>query len=126
MLLYQIILFFIFILDNYATLDNVEINVAILSFDSTITVNFYLFVGILVSIYTAVILIGISVLESGLSDPSLQKLNKFVRLLFIFGLMFIPIAYYLQFLNNFSIIIEIVIFAVYLLEGLFEIGVDSE
>lgn len=125
-LLYQLILFLLFILDNYASLDNVSVHVSILAFDTTFTINFYLFLIILGAIYTGLILAGISVVDSGLSDPSLNKLGKFLRLSFIFAILFIPIAYYVQFINELGIIIEIVIFAIYLLEGFYNLGVDNE
>jgi hypothetical protein len=125
-LLYQIILFFIFILENYASLDEIPIHIVILSFDTTITLNLYLVLGILAVIYGALILLGINFVGSGLSDSSLNTAGKFIRLFVIYAILIISTSYYLQFLVEISIIIQIFIFAIYLLEGINEIGASSD
>lgn len=125
-LIYQIILFIIFIIEKYASLDNIPITVSILTFETTITINLYALVGILALIYGALILFGVNVLGSGLSDSSLDKLGKFIRILFIYAILIIPVNYYLQFIGLASTIIALIVFFIYFLYGLNEMGVDSE
>lgn len=124
-LLYQIILFLIFILENYATLDKISVHVVILEFDTTIVINFYLLVSILALIYGGLVLLGINVLGSGLSDSGLNKMSKFLRLIFIYLILSVASFYYFQFIYNFTIIIQIIILAIYLLFGLYDIGSEQ-
>lgn len=124
-LLYQIILFFVFILENYNTLDNIEILIEVGTFSTNITINLYVVLGVLAVIYGALILLGVNVVGSGLSDSSLTTMGKFIRLFLIYSILIIATSFYLQFLTGIGAIIQIFIFAVYLLEGINEIG-DSE
>lgn len=124
-ILYQIILFFLFILENYTNLDNIEISVIVGTFEQDITINLYLVLGVLGIIYGALILLGVNVLGSGLSDSALKTFGKFLRLFIIYSILLIGTSYYLQFLVDYGVLVQIFIFVVYLLYGIYEIGTSE-
>lgn len=125
-LFYQLILFFFFLLENYTNLDEIEIMIDVNNEQNTITINLYTVLIGLGVIYTLLIAIGIQVVGSGLSDSALNTLGTFVRLSVIYSVLLFSTTFYLQFLFQLGVIIQIFIFAIYLFKGFNDIGEYKE
>lgn len=113
----QIVLTFLFILENVNNLDEIEYSFAIGEDEFSFTLNIYTALLVIAIVCGIVMLASINVFGGGLNTEGTKTLSKFVSMIALLGVLSLGTSYYLLSITTIGLIMNLFIIMVYVLQA---------
>lgn len=112
-ILFQVITFFIFLVDNINTLSSIEYTFDFGGTPYTLDLDLYAFLVLLGIIFAVTLIASISILGIGFNDEGTKTITKYLSFIIMYILFSISLAFYFTYLGVGFAIIEFLIVIVY-------------
>lgn len=124
----QYMFLFVFLADNFTTLNHIHYSYSLGGSTEVLTVNFYAILGFVFVLGGIIILSGLSLFGSGLSDNAQKTLSKLVGGVAILAILAVSSSFYILHLGSIGVFIEflfVIIHGVGILQGITDSGGDT-